>query len=55
MLRDDYLVSGNAWHFPKLWKTTEAITLREFLSIVCRVGFQEGELERMCRAHSRGW
>jgi hypothetical protein len=34
MLRDDYLVSGNAWHFPKLWKTTEAITLREFPRIV---------------------
>jgi putative PIN family toxin of toxin-antitoxin system len=32
--RADYLVTGNARHFPKFWKKTKVITSREFLSIV---------------------
>ncbi|MGA2723968.1 MAG: putative toxin-antitoxin system toxin component, PIN family [Bryobacteraceae bacterium] len=30
----DYLVTGNARHFPKFWKKTKVITSREFISIV---------------------
>jgi putative PIN family toxin of toxin-antitoxin system len=30
----DYLVTGNAQHFPKFWKKTKVITSRDFLSIV---------------------
>jgi uncharacterized protein len=32
--RADYLVTGNARHFPKSWKKTKVITSREFLGIV---------------------
>ena len=32
--RADYLVTGNAQHFPKFWKRTKVITAREFLSLV---------------------
>ena len=32
--RADYLVTGNARHFPKFWKKTKVITSREFLDIV---------------------
>jgi uncharacterized protein len=32
--RADYLVTGNARHFPKFWKKTKVITSREFISIV---------------------
>jgi putative PIN family toxin of toxin-antitoxin system len=31
--RADYLVTGNARHYPKFWKSTKVITPREFLSI----------------------
>jgi putative PIN family toxin of toxin-antitoxin system len=32
--RADYLVTGNARHYPKFWKKTKVITSREFISIV---------------------
>jgi uncharacterized protein len=32
--RADYLVTGNARHFPKFWKKTKVITSREFIGIV---------------------
>ena len=32
--RADYLVTGNARHFPKFWKKTKVITSREFISVV---------------------
>src|SRR5712692_8029210 len=32
--RADYLITGNQRHFPKYWKRTKVITLREFISIV---------------------
>lgn len=32
--RADYLVTGNARHFPKFWKKTKVITSREFIEIV---------------------
>jgi len=32
--RADYLVTGNARHFPKFWKKTKMITSREFMDIV---------------------
>ena len=32
--RADYLVTGNARHFPRFWKKTKVITSREFLSLV---------------------
>ena len=32
--RADYLVTGNAQHFPKFLKKTEVITPREFISVV---------------------
>jgi putative PIN family toxin of toxin-antitoxin system len=32
--RADYLVAGNAQHFPKFWKELRFITSREFLSLV---------------------
>jgi putative PIN family toxin of toxin-antitoxin system len=32
--RADYLVTGNARHFPKFWKKTKVITSREFIDIV---------------------
>lgn len=32
--RADYLVTGNARHFPRFWKKTKIITSREFLSVV---------------------
>lgn len=30
----DYLVTGNQRHFPKFWKKTKVITLRELIEIV---------------------
>jgi len=32
--RADYLVTGNARHFPKFWKKTKVITSREFVDII---------------------
>ena len=32
--RADYLVTGNARHFPRFWKNTKVVTSREFLSLV---------------------
>lgn len=32
--RADYLLTGNARHFPKFWKSTKIITPREFIEIV---------------------
>ena len=32
--RADYLVTGNARHFPKFWKKTKVISSRDFLNIV---------------------
>ena len=32
--RADYLVTGNAQHFPRFWKRTKVITSREFLTLV---------------------
>ena len=32
--RADYLVTGNARHFPKFWKKTKVISSREFIDIV---------------------
>jgi putative PIN family toxin of toxin-antitoxin system len=32
--RADYLVTGNARHFPRFWKKTKVITSREFISVV---------------------
>ena len=32
--RADYLVTGNARHFPKFWKNTKNISSKEFLSIL---------------------
>lgn len=32
--RADYLITGNPGHFPKYWKRTKIITVREFLSVV---------------------
>jgi putative PIN family toxin of toxin-antitoxin system len=32
--RADYLVTGNARHFPNFWKKTKVITSREFLDVV---------------------
>jgi putative PIN family toxin of toxin-antitoxin system len=32
--RADYLVTGNARHFPKFWKKTKVITSRELIDIV---------------------
>jgi putative PIN family toxin of toxin-antitoxin system len=32
--RADYLITGNAHHFPKFWKKTKIITAREFLTLV---------------------
>ena len=31
--RADYLVTGNARHFPRFWKTTKVVTAREFVGI----------------------
>ena len=30
----DYLITGNARHFPKFWKKTKIITTREFLDLL---------------------
>jgi len=30
----DYLITGNARHFPRFWKKTKIITSRDFLSLV---------------------
>jgi uncharacterized protein len=30
----DYLITGNQKHFPRFWKKTKVITLREFISLV---------------------
>ena len=32
--RADYLVTGNARHFPRFWKRTKVITPREFITAV---------------------
>ncbi len=32
--RADYLVTGNARHFPRFWKRTKVITPRDFITIV---------------------
>ena len=32
--RADYLVTGNARHFPKFWKNSKVVTSREFLALV---------------------
>jgi uncharacterized protein len=32
--RADYLITGNARHFPRFWKKTKIVTSREFLSLV---------------------
>jgi uncharacterized protein len=32
--RADYLITGNARHFPRFWKKTKIITSRDFLSLV---------------------
>ena len=32
--RADYLITGNARHFPAFWKKTKVITSREFMQIV---------------------
>ena len=32
--RADYLVTGNARHFPKFWKKTKVITSREFIGVL---------------------
>ncbi len=32
--RADYLVTGNARHFPRFWKRTKVITPRDFIAIV---------------------
>ena len=32
--RADYLVTGNQRHFPRVWKKTNVITSRDFISIV---------------------
>jgi uncharacterized protein len=32
--RADYLITGNKRHFPKFWKQTKIITVREFVEIV---------------------
>jgi putative PIN family toxin of toxin-antitoxin system len=32
--RADYVVTGNARHFPKFWKNTKVINSREFLNII---------------------
>lgn len=32
--RADYLVTGNARHFPKFWKQTKVVTSREFLNMI---------------------
>src|SRR5215831_16733995 len=32
--RADYLVTGNARHFPKFWKRTKVITSRDFIDVV---------------------
>jgi putative PIN family toxin of toxin-antitoxin system len=32
--RADYLITGNAKHFPRFWKNTKVITSRELISIV---------------------
>jgi len=32
--RADYLITGNARHFPKFWKATKIVTAREFIEII---------------------
>jgi putative PIN family toxin of toxin-antitoxin system len=32
--RADYLITGNQRHFPKFWKKTKVINVREFIGIV---------------------
>jgi putative PIN family toxin of toxin-antitoxin system len=32
--RADYLITGNARHFPRFWKKTKIITSRDFLNLV---------------------
>jgi uncharacterized protein len=32
--RADYLLTGNARHFPKFWKKTKVITSREFIGVI---------------------
>lgn len=32
--RADYLVTGNARHFPRFWKKTKVITAREFIGLI---------------------
>lgn len=32
--RADYLITGNARHFPKFWKTTKIISARDFVTLV---------------------
>jgi predicted nucleic acid-binding protein len=32
--RADYLVTGNQRHFPRFWKKTKVITVREFIGLV---------------------
>ncbi|MFZ3199641.1 MAG: putative toxin-antitoxin system toxin component, PIN family [Candidatus Acidiferrales bacterium] len=32
--RADYLITGNARHFPRFWKKTKIITSRDFLTLV---------------------
>ena len=31
--RADYLITGNAKHFPTFWKSTKVVTAREFITI----------------------
>jgi uncharacterized protein len=32
--RADYLITGNVRHFPKFWKATKIVTVREFMELV---------------------
>jgi putative PIN family toxin of toxin-antitoxin system len=32
--RADYLITGNLRHFPKFWKSTKIIDVREFLTVI---------------------
>jgi putative PIN family toxin of toxin-antitoxin system len=32
--RADYLITGNVRHFPKFWKATKIVTVREFIELV---------------------
>jgi uncharacterized protein len=50
--RADYLVTGNARHFPKFWKNTKVVTSREFLSLAAPhlVGQEQPDKRRKWRA-----